>query len=1124
MQNAARAFVIGVLAVAAVAWGQVSTGTINVVVQDSTGAVVPGAAVTIAHVQTGQTRQGQTNEVGTLRVTFLPIGQYTVSAEAAGFKKKVISGLDLRVDQNTTITAMLEPGEVREVVQVTEVTPLLESSTSSIGQVIDSAKILELPLNGRNVFALGLLAGNTTPVTGQGTNLPFVGGGGRFSSNEVMLDGADNNTTVNSGSIGRAGISYTPSVDAVAEFKVQTNNFSAEFGNSAGVIINATIRGGTNQFHGSLFEFLRNDKLDANNFFANAAGSPKGKFRQNQMGGSLGGPIRRNQTFFFIDYEATRRRTAASSSISDVPPPAFRSGDFSTFSPPIFDPNARVMGPNGVVISTPLPNKQIPASLLNATSQAILSLVPPPNYGAPGAQSRNYFNAVPRRFNHDRWDARVDQSITPNNNFFGRFSFGNQVSPSPCRFGVGEWICGGSTGVDFTRQGVLSDTHVFSPQVVNEFRFGYNRHNPSIVGDAPKGVPFANQHKLALFPFPQQGFPGMVFSYSGAGSAAGAQFSGLGGGSSSMVFENRFQWADNLNITRGNHTFKTGVDIRRLRIETLFGSPFFGQYIFGSTFSFSSNSPGSGAPFADFLFGFPTTIEGSQMIDWGREREIYFGPYFQDDWKITRRLTLNLGLRYDLFTQPVDARDRGSIFNMWTGQFQVPNQNGFSRSIVDGDHNNWAPRAGFAYQVTPKFLIRGGLGIFYGMRDRNQQTTQFSNNFPNIPQYAAPSAIPTLSIAPGYTINTPIAVFPSDPTLKNFTVANPAPGTYRATVFDSAKFPYMEQVNLTFQYQARPTWLLEVSFSGGNGHHLTTGCFNPNTVRFEDALAGRNAQKDRPYPNVSAVVSQSASWGNSYYRAVHFKLEKRHSSGLSLLANYTVSKNLETYGSGVCTFSNLGTVFTLDYYHPELEKTYAALDVPQVFNLNYIYELPWGPGRPWLNSGLLSQVVGGWQVNGITTLRGGFVNQVATNAVPPTFANYNRPDRVSGVDMYLHKGPDGYLNPDHFRVPGTVLNYRGQPIVKYGNAAYAVARGPGSVNFDFSVFKQFRIKERYRIEFRSEYFNLTNTPTFFLGSGSSSALTCTGTPGGRCTNANFGTLATGSATGRQAQFGLKALF
>ena len=434
---------------------------------------------------------------------------------------------------------------------------------------------------------------------------------------------------------------------------MQTNNFSAEYGHSAGMVINATTRSGTNEYHGSVFEFLRNDKLDANNFFTNAAGQPKAEFRQNQPGGSFGGRILRNRTFFFMDYEATRRRTGASANISDVPPSSFRSA---------ISPARRAHLRSGIARDGTerhrnrhsVSGNRIPASQLNPTAQAIMGLVPLPNYGAAGAQSRNYFLQVPSRYNYDRWDTRIDHSLSKNNNFFGRFSFGNQVTPSPSRFGVGQWIGGGSTNLDFSRQLVLADTHVFSTSVVNEFRFGFNRHNPSVVGSAPSGLPFAKQNDLSLFPFPEQGFPAMLFTYSGAESG-GAQFSQLAGGNSARVIENRFQWSDNLSITRGNHTLKMGGDVRRLREDTLFGTPFYGEYIFGATFTYSSNSPGSGAPFADFLLGDPTTIGGTQMIDWGREREIYFGAYVQDDWKVSSKLTLNLGWRYDLFTQPVDA-------------------------------------------------------------------------------------------------------------------------------------------------------------------------------------------------------------------------------------------------------------------------------------------------------------------------------------------------------------------------------------------------------------------------------------------------------------------------------------
>lgn len=532
----------------AVALSQVSTGTINVEVQDSSGAAVPGATVRLTHVATGQTRQGQTNEAGLLRATFLPVGEYSLSAEAAGFKTRTVTGLILRVDQNTTITAVLVPGEIREIVEVTGTAPLLEASTSSVGQVIDTRKIQDMPLSGRNPFALGLLSGNTTPVWGQATNLPFVGGGGRFTSNEVMLDGVDNNTIANDRSIGRSGVAYTPSVDAVQEFKVQTNNFSAEFGQSSGVVMNATIRAGTNQYHGTLFEFLRNDKLDANNFFANAAGRPKGMYRQNQFGGALGGRILPNRTFFFGDYEGTRRSTQSGSSLSDLPPADFRAGDFSLYSQPIYDVSARRIGPTGAVISTPYPNNKIPASQMNPAAAAIAGLLPLPNYGLPNAQSRNFFVQLPNHRREDRGDVRIDEIISSKNNLFGRFSMANVTQPSSGSFGVGQWIGGGSKTLNNSRHFVLSDVHVFSARAVNEFRFGYVRFNPTSFGTGPEGLAFAQQHNVALFPFPDRGFPGFSFPYAGIAQGA-AQFSGFGGSSSTRDIENRFQWADNLNIT-----------------------------------------------------------------------------------------------------------------------------------------------------------------------------------------------------------------------------------------------------------------------------------------------------------------------------------------------------------------------------------------------------------------------------------------------------------------------------------------------------------------------------------------------------------------------------------------------
>jgi hypothetical protein len=1108
---------------------QTATGTISVIAEDTTQAVVQNATVTVTNKGTGLTRSGSSGDRGEFQATFLPAGEYTITAQSPGFKRSTISSLTLQVDQNVTVRIMLTPGDVVETVQVTESTPLLEGETSSLGQVIENKKILELPLNGRNPFALGLAAGNTTPVTGMGTNLPFIAGGGRFSSNEVLLDGIDNNTTVTAGAIGRNGIALLPSVDAVQEFKVKTNSFSAEFGHAAGAVISATIKSGSNDYHGTLFEFLRNDKLDANNFFTNAAGLPRAAFRQNQFGGVFGGRIIRNKTFFFGDYQGTRQRTAAASNVGSVPPAAIRDGDLSSLRIPIFDPFARRLAANGNVISTPLPNALIPASYLNPSSVAVLKLIPVGNFGAPGAASRNFFRQLPRGFDQDQWDVRVDHALSDKNTLFGRVSKSNTTTPQPGQF---DGFIGGSNRLfrDIF-QAVLNNTHVFSPAVVNEFRAGYTRHNGSrLVDEVDEGAKFAADNRIALFPFPVKGFPSIAFNFSGEGTGS-TQFDGFGGGSSDLNYENRFHFADTVSLNRGTHSMKVGGDLRRNRYDNLRGNPFFGQFIFGSIFSSSTDTPGSGAPFADFLMGLPSLIQGTQMLDWGRQADLYFGAFFQDDWKVTPRLTLNLGLRYDLYTQPIDIRDRGGLFDLDKARFALPGKDGYSRAIVDGDHNNIGPRAGFAYQLQRRIVLRGGYGIFYGLRDQNQEVTQIAGNNPNTPALIAPVVSAARTVAPPYTINTPVQAGPTATTLEGFSATSPLTRTIRSQGFHDARFPRLEQYNFSIQFQPAAALLIETSYQGARGRDLATLFINVNQVPFEFALTGRNVQAQRPYSMVNGTVIPTFSKAKSNYNAFNLRVEKRHSHGLNFLANYTWQKNIEEGGSGPSAFTqNGGTSIALDAYNLSREKGLAPIDVAHIFNLSYGYELPWGPGQRWLSGGgPVGKVIGGWQVNGITTLRGGFPTDIRTNRLPPIFNTFNVPDRVKGepVQVQNGRGPDKFFNAAAFRVPGTTPSNTGAPIQLFGDSARRVARGPGSVNFDFSLFKQVIIRERMSIQFRAEAFNLMNTPTFTLASSNSPPMTCIGrTPGSACNDNNpeFGKLSGAQATGRQLQFALKFVF
>jgi len=1109
------------LAAGLAAWGQTSTGNISGYVEDSSGARVPNAKVTMTHAGTQQVRAVSTNERGEYLAPLMPIGEYVVSGEMEGFKRKSLSGILLRVDQTLTVPIVIEPGSVREIIEVVSNAPLLDAETSSLGQVIDNKRVLDLPLNGRNVFALGLLAGNTVEVFGMGTNQTFAAGGGRFSGNEIMLDGISNNTIMNRGSVGRASVLYTPSVDALEEFKVKTNNFSAEFGHSAGAVVSATIKSGANAPHGALWEFFRNDKLDANNFFSNAASRPKAPFRQNQFGGALGGPIAiprvydgHDRTFFFLDYEGTRRRTAASSSFIDVAPQAFREGDFSSLPQRLYDPRGRRLGPAGTVISDLLPNNRIPAAQISRTTSAIQAQIPGPNFGPPNARTRNYFRQQGQRLNADQFDIRVDHKVSAANSLFGRFSFGNLVDPRPSTFP--EPLGAGSTQLQFSRHAVLNDVHVFSPTTINEFRFGYTRSNGSSIGTGQKNAPFGRQTGLELFPFPVQGFPSMTYSRTGQISGQ-LLYTGFGGGSSNLNFENLFQWVDNLTLIRGNHALKFGGDIRRHRVDQLTGG--FGEYIFGAIFSSSSNDPGSGDPWADFLFGFPSIQNPSRrMIEWGRLRSIYGGGFVQDDWKVTRRLTLNLGLRYELYTQPVDARDVGGMYDLVSQTFVLPGKGGYSRAIANGDHNNWGPRAGFAYQLTPKLVMRSAYGIFYGLRDQNDQTTMFFQNIPNVPTLVAPNVTADRTVTPPITVNTPITLSPSDPTLREFSAASPAAFTIQTIDFTNVPYPYLQQWNFSLQYELGRTWLIETSYAGSKGTKLGARN-NLNQVPFEFALDGRNSQAFRSMPRINGTGGYSAGDANSKYHAFNLRLEKRFSQGLNFLANYSIQKNLETNGSGDSSYSqNGGTSLPLYSFDRSRDNGAAPLDIPQRFVFSYAYELPWGKGKRWLDAGgPLGKIVSGWQVNGITTLRGGFPTDIRSALVPPTFATFNVPDRAPGVSMYApNKGVDQYFNPAAFRAPGTTPSRTGAPIRLFGDSARHVGRGPGSVNLDFSLFKNTRIRENASVQFRAEFFNLTNTPTFFLASANNPSLSVG--------SDSFGKLSSSTAVGRQIQFGLKFLF
>jgi hypothetical protein len=1105
---------------------QTSTGTIVGQVLDISGAALPNAEVTLTLVANGTTRATRTNGSGAFSAPVIPPGEYAITVSASGFASKTLTGITLLVDQTLNLTISMQPGTVGQSIEVVGAAPLVDSETSSLGQVVEEKQILNMPLNGRNPFALGLLVGNTTQLFGVGSNLPFVAGGGRFTAVDVSLDGVDNNTVTNAGAIGRTGIAIVPSVDAVQEFKVETNNFPAEFGHAAGSVVNTTLKNGTNAYHGVFFEFLRNNDFDANNYITKLAGLPRAPFHQNQFGAALGGPVLKNKLFFFIDYQGTRQSTKATSTIGNLPPAAFRTGDFSGTSVKIFDPTTRHLGPNGQVIATQFPGNKIPAAQLNKTALAIVGLIPATNTGAPTNLSRNFLYQAPQFSNTDQGDVRIDYTISQKNTLYGSFSKSNNTKPTVGIFPG--FLGGGSPSEDNSMQLALTDVHIFTPNLVNEVRFGLIRHNGSLSGTGQAGAKFAQDNNFALFPGPVPGFGTINFNYSGVQNGT-QEFSTIGGGDLNNNIETRGQLGDNVSWTRGNHGLKFGVDLRNSRLNTLRGSPFFAQNFYGATFTSSSDSPGSGLPFADFLLGDPTSLLGAPMLQWGRQRDSYFGGFGQDDWKLRKNLTLNLGLRYELYTEPIDSRNLGSLFDIRTGKYVIPCTNGYSCAMVQGDHNNWGPRVGVSYQISSKFVARAGYGIFYGLKDQNQQITQFSDNPPNIPLVALPNVSAATTIAPPFTISTPIRALPVSTDLSGFSATNPLSNSFRTQAFNHALNPMLMQYNLDFQYQLTNKIVLESSYSGASGSDLATLFQDQNQIPFSQAVAGLSKQANRPFPYINGQILAVFSTATSNYNAGNVKFEMRPSHGLSVLSNYTLQKNLETGGSGPNAFTqNGGTSISISTYEPRRENGLAPINVTHNFTASVSYELPFGKNRAFLNrGGVVDALVGGWILNGIGFLRTGFPTDIRTSLLPPVFNTYNVADCVVGVPKKLpNASPNGYFNPAAFKVPNVVIGAQGQNVQTFGNCGHFPTTGPGLKNLDSSVFKDFHYSDRSYAEFRAEFFDTTNTPAFNLPSANDPTLTCQGTPGAACnaSNPNFGKLSSGTSVGRQIQFSLKVYY
>ena len=1014
---------------AGTAQAQVDTGTILGTIRDQSGAVVPGATVSVREATTNALTTLITDAEGNYVATPLRIGTYTISVELAGFKTDTREGIVLRVQDRLRLDFGLEPGDIRESVVVSGETPLVQTETSSLGEVVDTRQIVDMPLNGRNYIDLATLTSGvirTAEGSNGNVNATFVVNGTRGGQNNYLLDGIDNNS--NDG--GEAAL-YT-NVDAIEEFKVQTSNYSAEFGRSGGAVINASLKSGANTMKGGAFYFLRDESFDARGYFEDP-NSAKAPFHFQQFGGTLGGPIQKNKTFFFMDYQGTRRRSA-DTGIYSVPTAAQRHGDFSG------EGNSIIYDP---LTGQPFPGNVIPADRFDPLAQNFVNLYPNPNQDG----LKNNYLVNPSSTNTiNQGDVRLDHEFSPDNRVFLRLSLskGNRFlePPLPGLANGGDY--GTGTSDSKTWGAALGFTHVFSSSTVNELRVGFNRVKGS------DGITAGGQQA----PPPELTVPGVANDPAVAGitvfDPAGYSHVGDPEFIPTYTLTQELQLSDTLSLVRGRHSLKTGFQLRRSYFD-LFQIPQpRGKFSFSGEFTQDpDHNDGTGDPLADALLGYSSQIDISNITQ-TRNRTPVFGAFFQDDFKVKPSLTLNLGLRWDYTGPTVEADDRQSNFDYATGQVLVANQNGNSRGLIDVDKFDFAPRIGFAW--TPfkdnKTAFRGGYGIFYGAQEVR---TGFQLGY-SMPFFFALSKASEFGVTPAAYVN------------QGFPALDPAAASFPGLLSADQRFksPYYQQWNVSVQRDVGWNASLEVAYVGSKGTHL-------QVLRdYNQPQPGPgDPQERRPYPQYGNFGSITNA-GSSTYNSIQMKLNKRWSDGLWLLTAFTYSKAYNDQPEICCA-----SPWPPDSYNIHGEHGPADYDQRYRSVTSFAWDLPFGKGRHFLDTdGVLNGIFGGWQFGGIVTITAGFPFSPAISLDTSNTGTFGqlRPDLI-GDPNPANPSPARWYNPEAYATPAEFT---------FGNAGRNSLVGPGTRTADFYIRKGFAIGNRSRLEFRVEAFNAFNHPNFGL--------------------------------------------
>jgi hypothetical protein len=1023
-------------------------------VTDETGAGVPDAAVQVTNAATGVERRTVTNERGLYSVPNLIPGPYQISLHKVGFKPVSRSGITLAVRQTAAIDFALVVGTVNERLDVTAEAPLLETARTSIGNVVENRKITELPLVGRRFleFALmgaGVNQGRPGDVRSAQQGVAISANGLYTKNNNFMLDGADNNESYQN------QFAVSPSVDAIEEFKVETGLYSAEFGRGGGAMISVVTKSGTNQFHGVLFEFLRNDLLDARNFFARGT-DPKPPLRRNQYGGAVGGPIRRNRAFFFANYDGTRLRSNGTNT-SVVPNDVQRSGDLSSFKA-VNDPLSRA----------PFPGNIIPANRISQVARNLLAYWPLPNATDP---ARNYLSS-PRTVNDlDNVLGRVDFRVTDADTVYARFAINRNPSTSA---GVVP-LAGGRRADDTAHGAVINWTRVLSPNKLNSASVSYNRFLQDSFGQN-NGTPLAAAAGITgISTNPRDvGFAESI------GFSAGTGFLGLGEASVRIRHITTYNASDTFNWMTGSHSIKIGGEYRNAQVNVFQTAGTQGQFTFNGQYT-------GGNGFAEFLLGIPSNTSTSVTGGLLYPRRQAIAMFVQDDWKVSPRLTMNLGVRYELNSSPHDKRNQLSSFDHSTGTLMFPKDaplgDFFARvrpdlkigrfsgnTLYDIDANNIAPRVGVAYRLTNKTVWRSAFGVYFLSPELNSDgNTGNSPPFQLRVDQVGDQGTPNLSWN-----------LPGDPIL----LKNAEFGIFTFNADRGFRLGYIMQWMGEIQHELGHGWVMRTGYLANKGTALDT-----HLVRNQREPGPGSASSRRFFAGFARIRSyESDGW--SSYNSWQTTVEKRMAHGLSAMATYTWSKVMDFgWTQDICCQQDINNLAA--------EKGLASQDQRQRFTTNLLYDLPFGRAK----HGLASKLVGGWRAGTLLSVATGFPGNPAVSGNPDNVPdNTDRPNRV-GNGSVSNPTPDKWWD---------VTAFQKQAAFQFGNSGRNVLTGPGSFNIDFVASKDTAIGEHKRLEFRSEFFNITNTPGF-------------GQPTADISNVNFGRV-TSARSGRQMQLGLKLYF